>query len=180
MTRTFKIEIPGEPVRKKRAQHRIVKNKDNTVRFLQTYSDQSKVEAAIKKEIHAQMKGRPRLTGYLEVFFVFAMTRPQIHWRTGAGAGTLKDKFKQAMPEKKDLDNLEKFYADACNGILYEDDCRIVASHAYKFYEDETTRASTQIWVRELPFENTDAILRYELQRHFNVYSREENDEQTI
>lgn len=37
---------------------------------------------------------------------------------------------------KPDYDNLEKFYLDCANGILWPDDRMIVTAHAYKFYSE--------------------------------------------
>ncbi len=45
---------------------------------------------------------------------------------------------------KPDYDNLEKFYLDCANGILWKDDCMIVESHSYKNY-DENPRMEVTI-----------------------------------
>lgn len=38
---------------------------------------------------------------------------------------------------KPDFDNCEKFYIDVAKEILYKDDCQVVASSSYKFFDLE-------------------------------------------
>lgn len=54
----------------------------------------------------------------------------------------------QLPNEKPDFDNLQKFYADCGNGILWKDDCQIVISHSNKFY-DENPRTEIEIMVKK-------------------------------
>lgn len=170
MSVIYQIKILGEPVIKTRARHRVIKNADNTVRFVQTYSDQSDVEAQVKKQIKAELRGMKRLDGYVEIFFVFTLTRPKNHWRTGTAAGKIKESFIQALPERKDYDNLEKFYADACRGILFEDDCKVMGGHAFKFYESEHISPMTQIYARKITHKQPHTNMRGQMIKHLELF----------
>jgi Holliday junction resolvase RusA-like endonuclease len=48
---------------------------------------------------------------------------------------------------KPDLDNMIKFYADVCNGIVYEDDAQLAKITAEKIYSKEPR---TEITITEL------------------------------
>ena len=52
-------------------------------------------------------------------------------------------------PSSCDLDNLIKFVLDALNGVLYDDDSRIVGINAYKVWADDpqsTGSTTMQFW----------------------------------
>ncbi len=79
--------------------------------------------AELEFEIRYQYSEKP-LTGPLRVdvqaYFVRAKSNKDIH-----------------HIKRPDLDNLEKFIWDVCNGILWIDDCQIVESSASKAYADQ-------------------------------------------
>lgn len=68
----------------------------------------------------------------LEVHFRFAFPRPKSHYGTGKNANILKASAPIYCTNEKDIDNLEKFYADAFNCILWRDDAQIVKTQALK------------------------------------------------
>jgi Holliday junction resolvase RusA-like endonuclease len=88
-------------------------------------------EASIQK---AQIMGAKEkvFTGALSVVFQFVFPRPKNHFRTGKNAGILKDDAPAFCCNQKDLDNMEKFYADSFNNIAYLDDRQIVETKASK------------------------------------------------
>lgn len=87
-------------------------------------------EASIQK---AQISGDQAVfTGALQVSFTFVFPRPKNHFGTGKNAGILKKAAPEYCCNQKDLDNMEKFYADSFNCIAYEDDRQIVRTSALK------------------------------------------------
>jgi len=91
-------------------------------------------EASIQK---AELMGdRQVYTGPIEIEFSFVFPRPKSHFRTGKNAHMMRDDAPVHCVNKKDLDNMEKFYADAFNFIQWADDCQIVKSSAVKRWAD--------------------------------------------
>jgi crossover junction endodeoxyribonuclease RusA len=83
-------------------------------------------EASIQKARLAQgYEGIFR--GALSVSYTFVFPRPKSHFRTGKFSNVLRDNAPSYCDSvSKDLDNLEKFYADSFNSIHYVDDRQIV------------------------------------------------------
>ena len=87
-------------------------------------------EASIQK---ATVEGETRVfTLPLTVTYLFVFPRPKSHYGSGKNASVLKPSAPRHCTNVKDLDNLEKFYADSFNFIHYEDDRQIVTSMATK------------------------------------------------
>jgi Holliday junction resolvase RusA-like endonuclease len=130
------VRIEGDPVQKNRARHHVVKNKDDTVNFVQTYSDQKDIEKFYKIQIWNQFKQLP-FEGHVSIRVKFGVKRPASHYGTGKNAGIVKPLFKNAIPSKKDLDNMIKFLLDCCNGITWKDDHQVVKIMAEKVYTEK-------------------------------------------
>lgn len=133
-----KIYIPGVPVIKQR--HRVTKkghvydpNEDNET-------------ACISRAKLIEGSGGV-FKGALEVEYTFVFPRPKSHYRTGKNSHLLRDdapKFCDSV--KKDIDNLEKFFADAFNCVHYLDDRQIciVARSVKRWAEDHEC---PHVWV---------------------------------
>jgi len=87
-------------------------------------------EASIQK---AQLLGEEQLfTGPVAVEFHFVFPRPKAHYRSGKNSAQLRPDAPKYCMNKKDMDNMEKFYSDAFNCIAWADDCQIIKSSAVK------------------------------------------------
>ena len=76
------------------------------------------------------------LDGALRVSFVFAMTRPKSHFRTGKNAHLLRDAAPVFPVGKPDLLKLARAVEDALTGVIYRDDAQIVVEELRKEYGD--------------------------------------------
>lgn len=65
---------------------------------------------------------------------VFYMLRPQGHFNSKGGLKPWA--FGLRPTTKPDLDNMEKAVKDACNSIVWHDDCQVVSCHKAKIYGD--------------------------------------------
>jgi len=88
----------------------------------------------------------------LYVIYEFVFPRPKNHFGTGKNQGVLKGSAPKHCCSPKDLDNLEKFYADSFNHIHYRDDCQIVESKARKRWagEGEVPHVTLEIYPLEI------------------------------
>jgi Holliday junction resolvase RusA-like endonuclease len=76
----------------------------------------------------------PLLEGPLEVEFVFQLTRPNGHFRTGKNAGIEKDSAPPYPHRKPDVLKLARAAEDALSSVLYRDDAQIVVETLRKVY----------------------------------------------
>ena len=122
------IYIPGVPDVKMRPRF------SRKTRRAYDPNEQAK-EASIQK---AQITGDQETYDQpLYVVYEFVFPRPKGHFGTGKNAGILKGSSPRHCTVPKDLDNMEKFYADSFNFTAYRDDCQIVESKAKKRYVGE-------------------------------------------
>jgi Holliday junction resolvase RusA-like endonuclease len=70
------------------------------------------------------------MNGALHIEFDIRMKRPKKHY----GRGGLKDTAPFFHTLKPDIDNIIKFYMDAFNGVLYDDDKQVASIGARKIY----------------------------------------------
>lgn len=66
------------------------------------------------------------------------LKRPLFHFKNGIrDPENIKECFKYANPSvcQKDVDNMSKFYMDACNKVLYDDDKQVVSLAVTKIYD---------------------------------------------
>jgi Holliday junction resolvase RusA-like endonuclease len=136
----IRITIPGKPVAKKRPRFaRIGKG-------VRTYSDQGTDEGRFL--LHLMQQVKQPLEGPLWVEMIFCLPRPKGHFGSGRNAGTLKASAPRYPTSKPDLDNLEKFAMDCCNGVAWKDDAQVVRSSSAKVFGDNP---ATVIQVKEAP-----------------------------
>lgn len=118
-----RIILPGIPIAKVRARHRVVGN------HAMTYDPQHKEKLAIK-EILKSYEPLHHYDSY-KASFLFALPYP-----ASFSTGDLNLIKWQILdhPSNKDIDNLVKFYLDCANGILFRDDREIIHLTAQKSY----------------------------------------------
>ena len=84
------------------------------------------------------LKSAPKLplNGPIFMSIEFYMARPKSHYRTGKYKHLLKDNAPKHYTKTPDIDNLEKFVADALNKVFYIDDAMITHVYKSKVYSD--------------------------------------------
>jgi Holliday junction resolvase RusA-like endonuclease len=128
MKTTFKIEIPGNPIAKKRPRFYRRGNR------VGAYNSQQSEEGKILALLHDQIQVIPMIVGPIEVDLCFYILRPKSHFGTGKNAGVLKTKAPIFHTKKSDLDNLIKFPLDILNQQVWKDDAQIFKIIASKHY----------------------------------------------
>ena len=119
------IVIKGNPIAQKRHRH--------IGKFVRVYDPSQKDKKTFAKNISKEWKKAP-LQGNVILFVTYYMARPKKHFRTGKFAHILKDNAPEYHNTKPDIDNLVKLTMDACNNLLWKDDCVIVGIVAKKLY----------------------------------------------
>jgi Holliday junction resolvase RusA-like endonuclease len=87
------------------------------------------------------------IVGPVAVTLAFTFPRPKFHYGTGRNAGVVKAQYADAlMVTKPDIDKLERAVLDALSGVVFVDDCQVVASTKTKSYgEPGVTVTVTEI-----------------------------------
>jgi len=135
------IRINGAPIAKSR--HR-------TTRTGRTYWTQGKEQTAVQWEMIRQLPGGfIPLGGPLSVNITAAFKRPAKHFGTGRNAMTLNGSAPNHCMCRKDVDNISKFYLDAMNRIVYDDDRQVVDLSVRKLWSDG--EGFVQIRIRTVP-----------------------------
>lgn len=118
------VHVPGQPVAK--ARPRMTRSG-----HVYTPAPSRKYEAMARQCAVLAMRGRERLEGAVHVgVTVILPVRPS--WPAAKRAAALSgDVHPTARP---DLDNYIKAALDACNAVLWADDCQVVSLAARKFY----------------------------------------------
>ena len=83
--------------------------------------------------------------GPLAVEMMFFMPRPRSHYRTGKNAGNLKASAPNYPDRRPDVLKLARAVEDACTGIVWTDDARIVDESLKKFY-GEPARVNVRVY----------------------------------
>jgi Holliday junction resolvase RusA-like endonuclease len=176
----LKIIIPGQPIPKTRPRFSVKKGCKDKI-FTKTYDDQEKDKLAVKWTIVSQIQ--EKYDQYVSVNFKFYFEPP-----ASSTQFERNNKLWFQRPTNCDLDNLEKFYLDCCNGIVFTDDRQIISLSSNKYYST-TARTEITIMPRETnlsediskimgiygPDELIDFLrYAYELSELYNV--TEEND----
>lgn len=130
MTFTVIFTVEGNPVAKGRP--RFAKRG----KFVQTYTPKKTkdYEDLVKESASQAMGSNELLDTPIKVFIHIRMPIPK-----SVSKKMRQDCLDQLIrPTKKpDWDNVAKAITDACNGIVYVDDCQIVDAHVTKRYSDE-------------------------------------------
>lgn len=138
----MKIIIPGKPIAKQRARH------SNRGKYVVTYDPQEKEKKRVRNIITSQLAelaqsenkldaldlGKICCSKVFSVQFIFFLP---INQSDSVSARNKKLWGITKASTKPDYDNLEKFYLDCSNGILWGDDATVVKAQAIKLYSDE-------------------------------------------
>ncbi len=125
---SIKIIIPGTPIPKARPRFAVRKSKTGKP-FPTVYSSQTKQVEQVKKSMYDQLLELLKAGGkrYSIKMNRILMGRPvsirMSFFFTSKTASYWNDTYHTIKP---DLDNLEKFYLDCANGILFYDDSQVV------------------------------------------------------
>ena len=118
------LRVEGEPEPWSRAGYRQYKGK------LIIYDPQITEKRLVKCQLSAQFDREP-LQCPVRVELVFAMQIPKSYSaKEREAALTGKTKF----AKKPDVDNLQKYIFDCCNGQIFSDDALVYEVHAQKVY----------------------------------------------
>ena len=120
----IRFTVPGNPIPKARPRVRI-----QAGRKAHAYTPRRTRhwEATVRDAARAAMRGRPPLEGPVGVELWL--------WRG--------DK------RKADADNMEKACADACNGVIWQDDDQVLDMHRYKRLDRDNPRVEVTVWALE-------------------------------
>ncbi len=142
----IKITVNGTPIAKARPRFFRKKN------FVGTYNPQETEEGRFLAEAIVQVRAQidKPLSGPLCLYLCCLFRRPKSHYGTGKNSGKLKPSAPKFCTNKKDFDNLAKFYTDALNGIAYIDDKQIINATIDKQYADFDEEEHILIMVREV------------------------------
>lgn len=134
----MKLTIPGNPIAKKRAKH--AKRGNLTI----TYDPQQKEKLDVKAKLCALLDTyyspneevkKISEAHYLKVCFTFCLPIPASDSKNIQSEKLWGFQFPATKP---DIDNLEKFYLDCANGILWSDDRKVVELSSKKIYGKQT------------------------------------------
>lgn len=121
------IVVAGDPVSKGRPRFAMVGGYPRTFTPAKTRNQEGYVKLLAAQE----MSGREPMSGPVELVLRVLVAVPQ-SWsqvkRRAAGEGLIRP------TGRPDLDNVMKLVTDACNGVVYADDARIVRVVAEKRY----------------------------------------------
>ena len=147
-----KIYIPGPPD---------VKMRPRATKKGHVYDPNAQAkEASIQKAILILGPSGPFI-GALAVEYLFVFQRPKNHYRTGKNSHTMRDDAPYFCTVQKDLDNMEKFYADSFNSIHYLDDRQIVRhDRSEKRWAMSTEVSHVQMIINALEPEKETMITR--------------------
>ena len=106
--------------------------------FTYTPTKTRKAESDLKVLIQSKLQeGFEPFSGAIKLILIVYLARPKSHFRSGKNAYMLKDGVGKWHWKRPDLDNLEKLFMDAANGILYNDDAQIAEKNSMKMYADK-------------------------------------------
>lgn len=133
----FRVEIPGAPIPKERARHQTRGKYGRPLEHVRTYDPQAKIVKILQMELFITLRTYHRSfrpwTGPLFVNMIFFMPIPK-GWPSYKVLG-IHDKGLVVWHDiKPDTSNLQKFYEDAFNDILWADDSQIAKSCGEKRY----------------------------------------------
>ena len=169
----MKLIIPGDPIPKKRARHgRTYSGKPITYdsQYQQSFAHKQYIKGLVRQlesdqnqEI-AKEAFKILMADAYHVDLTFYLTTPK----------TLTKAEKAAIQwgyaihsQKPDLDNLEKFYLDIGNGILWSDDSKIIALSSKKYFCLDNPRTEINILTKSKKINTT-------IEKVLSIFSPEE------
>ena len=108
-------------------------------------------QGAVTQEAAEAMRklGRSELIDApLNVVFLFHIPRPRSHFGTGRNSGVLKGSVRAYPDRRPDALKLARAAEDACTGVIWTDDARIVDGGQKKVYGEP---ARMDVFITELP-----------------------------
>jgi Holliday junction resolvase RusA-like endonuclease len=124
------IRIDMKPI--PQARHRSSTRHGKVFQYDPSHKDKKKFALLVSNEFR-----NDPFNGDISVSLTFGIPRPKKHYRTGKYSHKLKNNSPVFVRTKPDIDNLIKFVMDACNKVLWKDDCCIVEIQARKMYTDK-------------------------------------------
>jgi Holliday junction resolvase RusA-like endonuclease len=118
----IRLSLDIQPVPKGRPRACTVGGKPRIYTPPQTAEYEGRVEAAAK----AAMNGSEPLQGPLAVTLHFRLPIPTFARKRNVREAAESGASRPVNPRSGDVDNLAKAVLDACNGVLWVDDCQIV------------------------------------------------------
>lgn len=142
LTRNMKIIIPGKPIPKMRA--RYSKRGKHVITYDPQDKDKKVVQKVMTDQLIAHYDSAQKMIGQelykictskvFSVQFIFFLP---VNASDSVSAKNKKLWGITRASTKPDYDNLEKFYLDCANGILWDDDASVVKAQALKLYSEE-------------------------------------------
>ena len=136
------IKIPGIPVPK--ARPRVTRNG--------TYDSQSEIKRGVQWEIKKRLPAEYQVSDKALVWTVDAyFPRPNGHYGTGKNSDRVKPSAPQYHRVKPDHDNIQKFYLDCMNKIVFVDDSQVVGIRdCAKYWINKNQQGYVRIRIYEL------------------------------
>lgn len=152
---TYNFKVLGDPMAQPRPRFTMRQCKNGNQKGI-IYDCETAKKA--KNNVAAQLKAHFPTVVYkgdqpVEMVIVAHMKRPNYHFIGGQrDSSKIKEGYQRANPAviKKDVDNISKFYMDACNKVLYDDDKQVTQLQVTKLYDNKLDCAGrTEIVVGE-------------------------------
>lgn len=105
--------------------------------FAYTPSSTKKAERDMAVLISDQLKGKMPIDTAIRLEMDVYMPRPKSHYGSGKNSDNIKDSSPKFPITKPDIDNLEKAFCDAAEGLLWTNDSRIVQKTTNLWYADD-------------------------------------------
>ena len=148
----YKIEIPGEPIAKKRPLFVHKDRNGNALPYVKVVNKQEDEEADFKWAVISYLTENEGCLYMIDdapisITCVFYVKRSKSHYGTGKNSGILKQNAPYLCTKTPDLDNYEKMVFDCLNGLAWKDDKQVAESHARKVYSENPR---TEITIRSM------------------------------
>ena len=123
MKRSWSYQLDGEPVPSQRARHSKTSH--------HVYNPQRALQYILSSHLLEQHGNQPLFQGPLEMVITWYMKIPKMSEKK---AKLMCGAYHHIKP---DVDNLEQLLLNACNGVIFKDDCQISRIIKQKVYDLE-------------------------------------------
>lgn len=130
--------IDGNPYPQKRHRH------VNRGKFTSVYDPSKATKHAFLMDCMEYAPAYP-FENAVSVEVKFGFKRPKSHWGTGKNGNKLKPSAPVEHTQKSDIDNLQKHFMDALNGVFWKDDSLINKITATKCWSSHDGYTSVKI-----------------------------------